>query len=459
MPAPMSEMAQQILVAQISTQEAHDMTQQKAERPLLATPQQIEAEHMLLRLIKDPDIEAAQAGLYDELAQAPASRGEEPARLLKNAIAMWTNSLIMLETATDQPSPAFIWATDDTPRDWLGHIFPGSGIAGDNPDAVYRIVTLDGNGRYVIEGRIDMAHRPSETTIDVTRGDLIPAAPLENQNKNHADMGLQLAFTDDRTFTVGPDGHFRLDLGGEGSGPDHLATADGTTTILVREMLSDWSQRPARLSIRRVDRPEAPGVVPVRPYEDLKASVLRKLPAYVRFWSGYKDKYMGGLAPNDMGGPAARDGGWGFIAGIRFRLERDEAVLITTTDAGAGYMGVQISDPWMITPDARRQQISLNSAQARRNDDGSYSYIVSLADPGIANWIDTAGLKEGFVLLRWQAMPGNADADIVRKQLIRDFRIVKLTELPALPGVPRVTAQERADILARRAKAYASRHE
>lgn len=422
-------------------------------RPVLATDEQIAAERALLRLNDDPEIKALKAELRAELAATPAMQSPDTAGRLDEAIAMWTNSLIMLEAATDQPSPAFIWATDDTPHSWMGHDFPGSGIAGDNPDAVYRIVTIDGNQRYVVEGQIDMAHRPAELTIDVTRGDLIPQAPLQNQSSSHADMGLQVAFTDDRTFTVSPDGHFRLDVGGTGSGPDHVPLAQGTTTFLIREMLSDWTQRPARVSIRRIDGPPPATGAAIRDYEVLKAGVLRKLPAYVRFWGGYKDMYMGGLKPNVLGGPAARDGGWGYIAAVRFKLEPDEAVLLTITDAGAGYTGMQLSDPWMITPDTRHNQISLNKAQSRPNADGSITYVASPGDPGVANWIDTVGMREGFVLARWQVVPKDAKQD----DLVRDFRIVKLSDLSALGGVQRVNPDERRDALAGRGAAHALR--
>lgn len=450
-PIPMADMPH--AAPAIYMQEVGKMTQALASRPLLATNEQIEAERALLQLIDDPDIKALQQELRAELAATLAGGSDDAAARLDQAVIMWTNSLIMLETATDQPEPAFIWATDDTPHEWMGHLFPGSGIAGDNPDGVYRIVTLDGNGRYVIEGRIDMAHRPAETTFDVTRGDLIPQAPLKNQSNNHADMGLQVSFTDDRKFTVAPDGRFRLEVGREGSGPDHLATADGTTTVLIREMLSDWNQRPADVRIRRIDRPATPGASAVRPLAALKAGVLQKLPAYIRFWGKYKDIYMGGLAPNVLGGPAARDGGWGYIAAVRFKLQPDQAILLTTTSQRAGYTGAQLSDPWMITPDARANQISLNSAQARANADGSFTYIVSPRDPGVANWIDTTGLHEGFVLLRWQVVPQAAEKDA----LVRDCRVVNLSDLPAMPGVPRTAPQERGKIVGDRPQSHARR--
>ena len=34
------------------------------------------------------------------------------------------------------------------------------------------------------------------------------------------------------------------------------------------------------------------------------------------------------------------------------------------------------------------------------NEDGSYTYVISPVDPGVANWIDSDGLREGILTLR-----------------------------------------------------------
>jgi hypothetical protein len=44
---------------------------------------------------------------------------------------------------------------------------------------------------------------------------------------------------------------------------------------------------------------------------------------------------------------------------------------------------------------------SLNGTQAERDDDGHYRYVVAHRDPGVPNWLDTTGLREGFMAMRW----------------------------------------------------------
>src|SRR3546814_21031650 len=68
--------------------------------------------------------------------------------------------------------------------------------------------------------------------------------------------------------------------------------------------------------------------------------------------------------------PQRRDseGGWGYIAGGKFKLADDEALVITTTDGGADYTGFQITDPWTLRPETLLRTSSLNTTQARSEE-------------------------------------------------------------------------------------------
>jgi hypothetical protein len=415
--------------------------------PVLATPEQREAEQRVLELIADPDIQAMARELATELAATPTGQTHDGARQLDHAIALWTNSMIFAEVTAYQPVPAFIWATDNTPRSWFGHDLPGNGIAGDNPDFIYRRLTVDGEGQFEITGRVNLAHRPAETTMEVMRGNVGPMQ-LKNQTKTHADMGNQVGVIDDRSLTIDDDGNFTIRMGGPANGSNHIPLEPGEMTVLVRDVLSDWSQQPAALSIRRTAGADAPA----RDFAALKRDVMAKLPDYVRFWGNYHTTWLGGLEPNSYAGPVMRDGGWGFIAGLRFQLAPDEALLVTTSSGGAGYAGFQLCDNWMISPDARHHQASLNLTQAAPNPDGTRSYAITPTDPGIHNWVDSAGLHNGIALMRWQAMP----AGVNKADLIREFRVLKLSELDDLP-LPRVSPDQRKAQMALRRELYAGR--
>ena len=417
-----------------------------AAAPVLATPDQVEAEKALLKLEADPQVLAVKARLKTELAATPTGQTKAGAARIDEAIDQWTRSVIFKDLAHYRSAPAILWATDDTPRSWLGHTVGGVGAAGDNPDNIYRAAYIDGAGRYEIAGRVDPKHRPAQFSFEIDRGDGAQPAKLKDQTAKHADMGNQLAMLTDRDLKIAPDGRFRITLGGASGGANHVALEPGLFTVGVRDSLSDWSQRPMKLSIRRLD------AGPAKPVDlaEVRSHVVADLADYVQFWSAFGSKWFGGLAPNAYAGPIARDGGWGFVAGLRFRLAPGEAILVTTTTGGAKYTGFQVTDPWMIADDARRHQTSLNLSQAAANADGSYTYVVAATDPGVANWIDTAGLDEGFAVLRWQGLPPGATKD----GLLREFRVVKISELA---GLPRVSPAQRRQQLAERADGYANR--
>jgi hypothetical protein len=92
------------------------------------------------------------------------------------------------------------------------------------------------------------------------------------------------------------------------------------------------------------------------------------------------------------------------------------------------------------------------------NADGSITYVLSAKDPGVHNWLDNGGVRDGLILARWELFPqplppGNAD------QLVREVRKVKFSELAtALPAdVAKETPAGRKLQLKTRAAEFAKR--
>jgi hypothetical protein len=240
------------------------------------------------------------------------------------------------------------------------------------------------------------------------------------------------------TVTVGPD---------EG-GALHLKSEPGRIQIYTRDSQADWDQLPAQVRVRRLDLPAG---WRARSEDEIAAAVIVDMPAWVRFWRGFKDDFLGYPEPNTIVGPNGRDGNWGYLAGGRFAIADDEAVLVTLDPVGSYYTGFQITDPWTIAPDPMLRLASLNKGQVTSNADGTVTYAAALADPGIANWIDTCGLHEGWMLTRWQGVPAGPPMD----QMIREVRLVKISDIPT--DIPRVDLVGRAAQIAGRARAFAQR--
>jgi len=414
--------------------------------PSLATAEQLAAERAVLKLSGEPRIKALQQSLAAELASGQLADSPDAKSQVQRAVRLWTSALIIREYTAGLPRPAITWTPDDTPHTWFGHTIEGMATSGDNPDHIYRYAALDGTARYVIDGWIAQGHRPVQFSFESTHG--TPSVYGSGRSSRSADMGDQIGMLTDRDIAVDGDGHFRLTVGGPGGGGNHLPLSPGPVSLNVRDVLSDWNQRPIRLTIDRVDGGR------VRPigYAELRQRVLDHLSAYVHTWASFKVTWLGGIKPNTIVGPVGRAGGWGYIAGGRFSLAPGEALQITTSRGPAAYAGVQVTDPWIVAPDGSRHLTSLNISQAKPDSDGSYTYILSPQDPGVANWIDSAGLRNGYVLLRWQQLPPEATAD----GLLKDYKVIRLAD--GLPqGLVKVTPEQRAAQMAEHRSQYANR--
>lgn len=422
----------------------------KAAQPLLATPAQVEAEQALIALLADPAVKAAQAQVKAALAQTEIGKTPDGAARIDEVVAQWTNSLTFKELTVDRAQPVVLWGTDDTPRTWLGHTLGGVGTSGDNPDHIYRSSAVDGSGQYELIGKFDPARRPAQFVIASSK--LIPEDQIKAIPANAAGLGGKTTVLSDRDIRVAPDGSFRVVIGGTAptDGTPYIALEPGTIGVGFRDVLSDWDrQQPANLVIRRLDSQEA------KPLDqaDLNSRVAQRLGSYVRFWSAFPTTWFGGLQPNTISKAVPREGGWGYLAGLRFQLKPDEAILVTTTRGGAQYQGIQVVDPWMIAASGRKHLTSFNPTQVKADADGAYSFVIAARDPGVANWLDTAGLHDGYAVLRWQNFPAASDG----QGLLREFKVIKLADAAKLPGLAKITPQERRAQVAAREASYTNR--
>jgi hypothetical protein len=85
----------------------------------------------------------------------------------------------------------------------------------------------------------------------------------------------------------------------------------------------------------------------------------------------------------------------------RYRLDPDEALLITGTLPTCVFVNVMLWNKHMQTMEYRNRQSSLNQAQLALEADGSFRIVVAHTDPGVANWLDTEGHREGSIFWRF----------------------------------------------------------
>ncbi len=421
----------------------------------LATDIQRDAERLALRIVASAPVRQAKATVKNDLLNDPVTATADGAQWLDRAIDFWALSLALREVVGDTLRPAFVWPLDDTPKHWFGHDFPGASVGGvANPDNIYRNAFLDGERHYEVRGRVH-ANGPTTFSLELTRqtpGEMMLAPPAGK--KLAADLGDQLGILTQREIQTDANGCFRITLDPEPANGrvNHLRTAPGPLALNHRDTLANWRQVPNALEIHLLDD-VAKG--PELTEEELIRRTAHDLPGFVHFWTPFRRGFLGAPPPNDVSPLFPRDGGWGYAAGGRYALAEDEALVFVTRSGGAAYTGFQISDPWMMVPDMRVHQGSLNGSQVVPDADGTITYVIARRDPGIANWIDTGGHAEGWFMLRWQEFADGADTS----EWLRKPQWVKLHELDKIvgAGVARIDAQARRISLAKRRADYVSR--
>ena len=114
---------------------------------------------------------------------------------------------------------------------------------------------------------------------------------------------------------------------------------------------------------------------------------------------------------------------------------------------GAAYWQFQLYDVWIKSLDFMHCQTDINMDNAIIDKDGKFRAVISLTDPGIANWLDPVGRKEGIVVFR------NYRAKVAPNP---DTQLVKLADLHKyLPKeTQKVTPEQRRKTLERRRQGY-----
>jgi hypothetical protein len=85
-----------------------------------------------------------------------------------------------------------------------------------------------------------------------------------------------------------------------------------------------------------------------------------------------------------------------------WRLAPGEVLLVHLPELPAsGMWSLCLTNFWLESLDYTQFRINLNNATAKQNPDGSVTIALTDADPGIANWLNTCGHAQGFMMFRW----------------------------------------------------------
>jgi hypothetical protein len=256
------------------------------------------------------------------------------------------------------------------------------------------------------------------------------------------------------------DGNFELVLSATEHPGNWMPLEAQSSSIVVRQFFYDWTnERPAALSIECTDRPDSAAPAVGSPPLDAAgvAAQLEALGAHVEasvdFWLDVEEGgrsqgvncFREPAALTQMGAAAENVSTWG-----SWSLLDDECLVIEVTPPEALYWSVSLGNFWWETIDYARRQSSLNGHQAVVDDDGVFRAVVAHRDPGVANWLDTAGNHHGAMIFRWLRAAAAP---------VPEVRVVGQGEVSdVLPkGTVRVDAEARRKLLDERAGAVRRR--
>jgi len=437
----------------------------------LGNPQQIARERVAMQSVKSLPVALMKVVLRIGFLAAAREQfalvggpDETNLKLLNNAVDEYALASAFSEQVLNPMDPVVVTQVAP-PHSWYGLDVGGSRLLYDNPDTIYRFVPVNKTAEYVLTGRI-YAGIPADTTFSVLEGTSGKTSSI-----------LTLADLD-----ISADGTFVITVSGDPAAPgqtNHLQLTSESTLIAARNTLGDWNtEDPMELEVQKVSGPrnslfaQLGGFVffgrlvndhpflaslasLIPPLAIADSSLVRgPLTALLMLVRGANQeaKYMalattdsatGQLRqPNVMTQPASNAE---FLANQLqsngyFQLANNEALVLTIDPGNAEYFTVPVYNDWTITGDYWNQQTSLNNYQAVPNGDGTYTMVVSVADPGVKNWVSTGGLNQGLISMRFQNLdPNSPDVPSVQSA------VVKLADLPGYlpPGTVFVTPVQR----------------
>ena len=414
------------------------------------TKDQRDIEALGEQLLATPQMKAQWDATYKAWSAHPYAATETGRRRLISAV----NEILFFGASaaanSDPRRPKVLW-THAPPIEYYGYKKRGNRLNIDNPDNLYIYIPIEGASKYEITVR-NRAPGPTAATFFVWDAFISEDSPQ-----------LKKELKDDRHFWDTPiagirindikkdaDGSFKIIVDNQPANgrANHLRSNDDARCIFIRESLTDWAkQNPYQISVKRIS---GPPVGKPRSINELADKAVRIVNGGMALDAWY-GKVMANDRPNVVEKPWIRSTGaatdlanrWGFNAQGYFKLAHDEALLFTVDPVGSDYLGVLVTDPWQVSIDPVHSNSSLNNAQAEHNADGTISYVVAADDPGIKNWLDTAGLSEGYLTLRWIGIPTTVPNETAQAA-VRSMKVVKVADIPTLlPDATRVTREQR----------------
>jgi len=284
---------------------------------------------------------------------------------------------------------------------------PTRKILGDNVDSRYFFAPIDGRRAYRIRG---------------VRGNEVYLAFCVYGGEPNGEWSRRVvANISQRDIACDHEGRFEIVLSPERPNTGTWVKLDSDAVCVIsREYYTDpRAARPGHFTMEALE--PAP---PPAPASDVQlARRLRAVATFVRESIAFSPipplPAVNMLMPPAPWSPNVP--GWGTPDNVyalgQFQLAPDEALVITGRSPRCVYWGVQLWNRYMQSLDYRYYRVSLNGTQVQLEPDGSFRVVIAHRDPGMPNWLDTTGHREGLFFCRWlqaDELPAPPRCEVVR---------------------------------------------
>jgi len=281
---------------------------------------------------------------------------------------------------TDRDFPVFLEAWNATTK-----------AGADNPDNLYLNANIAGDREYRLRGQ---------------RG-TSPVLRFATYADRHEPDGVltQTGGLRARDMVFEADGAFEIAVSPDPRPGNWLPLAADSHLLIVRQNFADRShETPAKVTIERVGGPTTPRLLSAKRARwalQGATSWVSKVTTRYADWAKWFQ-----ARPNILHDPEKtpfrEEGGDGttYVQGY-WSIAADEALVIETPVPECQVWNFQVNNYWMESLDYRYYQVRVNKHGAKYNPDGSITLVVASSDPGVGNFLDTAGHRCGTMLLRW----------------------------------------------------------
>jgi hypothetical protein len=306
------------------------------------------------------------------------------------------------------------------PRYPLIHPFcsPTRKLGGDCADFTYQQAWIDGQSMYRITG-----NRGTARFFNITVQGPRPEGPGV-LHEPFGDVPEANLFGDQ--LTTAKDSGFELYIGGQRREPNWIPTTPGSRKLFIRQGFDRWDERPARLSIERVDMaspkplPTPETMIAAMGWAgDFVTGLMNDWPEFPFSHGGVDAEHPNRFPDVESDAADAKRGR--AAVNMHWVLAPDEALIIEF-DAHDGLWSFTNMGVFFNSMDFLYRPVSYTPSRTTVDSDGKVRLILAHDEPGYHNWIDTQCFERGNITYRHmlEGEPAALRTQVVKRAELAD---------------------------------------